>query len=92
MSHGNGLATKPSGRPALIVQPGVHVDVVYEDGQVVRAVIGRERSSNARLGIVGIDAPLGRAICGAREGERRSFMAGRLERVVHISLIRPATS
>jgi transcription elongation GreA/GreB family factor len=61
---------------------GSTVEVQWDDGGRGRYLIGAE--TDLAQNVLGVDAPLARAICGASAGEVRTYRAGRCFRSVTV--------
>lgn len=70
---------------AAIVEIGSTVEVEWEDG--ARATYSIDEESRLSQSVISADAPLARAIVGARSGETRTFSAGRNVRTARVLAI-----
>jgi len=73
---------------------GAEVAVQYETGKRVTILLCKPGTSRPGVqygvdALVGVDAPLGRAVLGATVGDTRKFRAGRFQHEVRIEAIRP---
>lgn len=70
------------------IQVGTIVEVEWDDGKRGVYRIGFEGESNLADCVIAVDAPLPRALCGASEGDSRTYRAGHVERTVRVIRVR----
>jgi transcription elongation factor GreA len=66
------------------IRIGSTAKIEFSDGTARTVTIGDRVSSNPNGGIVSYESPLGRALLGARKGDKRTFTVGQVVREIAV--------